>query len=727
MNSEISKRSNDLFAVIIALLLVFDAAVILDIPIFRQAISLFYLTAIPGFLLVKALRLDALGKVETVLFSVGFSISLSMFLGLSGNIFAPFLGEPRPLSMAPLLIITNAATLVLAVAAYLNGEAAKRTSHNARFSFVSIMLLAIPVVLAVLGAALLNLSGSSLLLEVVIFVVAVLFGIVVLYSKLFPPQFYSIAVFVIAISLLFHSSLVSTHIVSFGSDVNLEYLAFKTVDNNAYWSLRAPSLTPFLGLARINAMLSVTILPVVYSTLSNIDSTFLFKIFFPFILSLVAIGLYQVWQAYVGKKYALISAFLLTAQATFYTEMLGLSRQIVAEFFFVLLLIVIFNKRIKPFGKMLCFMVFGVSLVVSHYAIAEIFLFFLVFPFIVSLWTKRLSRKIGVAMVVFFSVFMFLWYIFTTSGSVFASFEQYGNYVLSQAGDFFSPSSRGSDVALGLGFGSVTSFWNILSRFFAYLTEGLIVIAFIGLVLKRTVARFDSDYLAFCFAAMAFLVAIVVVPGLAKTFNMTRFYHILLFFLAPLCALGADMLVALFSKKNQVFAALRADVLTSLFGRHKKVFVSILLLAILLPYFFFQTGFVYELTGAPSWSISLSKNRMSPFQLYVGLGYVTDQDVAGAKWMQKGVNYSMGIWADDSSVRNILEREALLIPGYLQILSNTTVLAPGEVLYLSTLNMVAGNVSGLYSNWETSDLYSNFDNAAVVYSNGANQVLKDTR
>ena len=146
----------------------------------------------------------------------------------------------------------------------------------------------------------------------------------------------------------------------------------------------------------------------------------------------------------------------------------------------------------------------------------------------------------------------------------------------------------------------------------------------------------------------------------------------------------------------------------------------------MLPYFFFQTGFVYELTGAPSWSISLSKNRMSPYQLYVGLGYVTDQDVAGAKWMQKSVTYSMGIWADDSSVRNILEREALLIPGYIQILTNTTVLAPGEVLYLSTLNMVNSIVAGLYSNWNTSALYSNFDNVAVIYSNGANQVFKDT-
>jgi len=712
MNHETNKSSKDLLAIILFLLFVFDAAVILDVPIFRQIISLFFLAAIPGFLFVKALRLDKLGKVETVLFSVGFSISLSMFLGLGVNIFASFLGELRPLSMAPLLIITNVETLVLAVAAHIYGRPTQSNWTNISFSarsLVSIVILIIPVALAILGANLLNFSGSNLLLEVMIFFLAILFSIVVLRSKLFPPQIYPIVVVIIAISLLYHSSLISTHIVSFGSDVNLEYLAFKFAENNNFWSINAPSLAAFLGLARVNSMLSVTILPVVYSSLSNLDPTLLFKLFYPLILSLVAVGAYRLWQQYVGKKYALISAFLFTAQTTFFTEMLGLNRQIIAELFFVLLLLIIFNKQIKAFGRMICFIIFSMSLVVSHYAIAEIFLLFLVFPFFVSLWTKRLSRKIGVTMLIFFSVFMFLWYVFTTSGSVFTSFEQYGNYVLSQAGDFFSPSSRGSDVLLGLGIGSVSSLWNFVSRFFAYLTEGLIVIAFVGLFTRRTAVRFDSDYFAFCFTAMVFLIAVVIVPGLAKTLNMTRFYHILLFFLAPLCVLGADLFIGLIRKHK------------------RQLYVSLLMIAILVPYFFFQTGFIYELTGTPSWSLSLSKNRMSPYQLYVGLGYVTEQDVKGAKWMQKNANYSMGIWADDSSIRNILEREALFIPGYLQTLSNTTMLAPGEFVYLSTLNVVNDTVAGLYAGWNTSSIYSNFDYVAIVYSNGANQVLKDVR
>jgi uncharacterized membrane protein len=379
MNLEMTKSSKELFTVILFLLFVFDAAVILDVPIFRQAMSLFFLTAIPGFLFVKALRLDMLGKVETVLFSVGLSISLSMFLGLGVNIFALFLGELRPLSMAPLIIITNVETLVLAVAAYFYGGAAQSTWKDVRFSvrsLVSMVILVIPVALAILGANLLNFSGSSLLLGVTIFSLAILFSIVVLYNKLFPPQVYPIVVIIIAISLLYHSSLISTHIVSFGSDVNLEYLAFKFAENNNFWSLSAPSFAAFLGLARINSMLSVTILPVVYSSLSNLDSTLLFKLFYPFVLSLVAVALYRLWQQYIGKKYALISVFLFTAQATFFTEMLGLNRQIIAELFFVLLLLIIFNKQIKPFGRMVCFIIFSMSLIVSHYAIAEIFLLF---------------------------------------------------------------------------------------------------------------------------------------------------------------------------------------------------------------------------------------------------------------------------------------------------------------------------------------------------------------
>ncbi|MHA1834599.1 MAG: hypothetical protein ACTSV7_11510, partial [Candidatus Baldrarchaeia archaeon] len=49
-------------------------AILLNIPVARQVIGFIYLTFVPGFIIIKLLKLK-LSRLETVLFSVGFSIA----------------------------------------------------------------------------------------------------------------------------------------------------------------------------------------------------------------------------------------------------------------------------------------------------------------------------------------------------------------------------------------------------------------------------------------------------------------------------------------------------------------------------------------------------------------------------------------------------------------------------------------------------------------------------
>ena len=176
----------------------------------------------------------------------------------------------------------------------------------------------------------------------------------------------------------------------------------------------------------------------------------MFKALFPLIFSFVALGLFQVWQTYFGRKSAFIAAFFFVAQATFYTEMLGLNRQMIAELFFVLLMLVIFSKKLKPFNRFVCFALFSFALIVSHYGIAEIFLFFIFVTFLFSTIAGRTSRNITLSMLVFFFVAMFAWYLFTSSSTVFENLLSYGNFVISQLNDFLNPASRGQTLLMGL-------------------------------------------------------------------------------------------------------------------------------------------------------------------------------------------------------------------------------------------------------------------------------------
>jgi len=564
------------------------------------------------------------------------------------------------------------------------------------------VLTVIPI-LSIVGAIWATAFNNNAILLFLLIAISLLFVIGVISKELLPSKIYPLAVFVIAISLLFHSSLISNYIISFGSDVPVEYFVFKTTENNAFWGSTIPYFWD-LVYGRFNAMLSVTVLPTIYSNLLNIDSTLVFKILFPLIFSFVPLGLYKMWSGYVEKKYAFVSAFFFMSYFI-YTELLGLNRQMIAELFFVLLLFVILDKKMKSSCKMTCFMFFSFGLVTSHYGIAQIFLFFISFALISLFAMKRPSKNITASMVVYFFVVMFAWYIFTSKSAVFDSITGFGDYVHRQLGDFFDPAARGQTVLRGMGLETPPTIWNAISRAFAYATQFLIVVGFFGLLTKRVKTHFERDYFMFTSAAMAFLAMLLLVPGLANTLNMTRFYHILLFFLAPLCVVGAEFIVKLLSKREKEFA------------------VSALLLIVLVPYFLFQTNFVYEIAGSESWSIPLSKHRMNALQLYGHYGYIDTYSVYGAQWLSKNVDFkNSALYADETARANVLTIYGMIYGG--SSLSNITIVADNGVVYLSTLNVVEGVIPFGRLSWNTSELSFIFDYLNIIYVNGGSEIYK---
>jgi uncharacterized membrane protein len=508
----------------------------------------------------------------------------------------------------------------------------------------------------------------------------------------------------IAISLLTHSALVSEYIIPFGSDVPVEYYLFTTVKNTAHWSLILPSsLGTWYG--RLNSMLSVTILPTVYANILSIDPIWVFKIIYPIIFSFVPLGLYQIWQKYIGKKYAFISVFLFMAQQTFYTEMLGLNRQIIAELFFVLLLFVITSRKMKPISRISFFMIFGFALITSHYGLATIFLFFIFSVLILCTILKRVRKEITVYMVVFFFVLMFLWYIYTSGSATFDSLLEFGDYVYQRLGDFFNPWSRGQAVMTGLGLSESPSVWNTISRFFAYFTEALIVLGFVGLITKHVKTHVEYEFFIFELIAMAFLLMLIIVPGLANTLRMSRFYHILLFFLAPLCVIGAEFIVDLPFRRRKEFA------------------VSALMLLVLVPYFLFQTGFVYEVVGSDSWSIALSGYRMNALRLYGQYGYSDAYGVYGAHWVSKIIEVNtVALYADERTFINVLTMYGM-IPGG-NSLSNTTLMTKNSVVFLSTLNVIYEKVPYEQFIWNISEFSYVLDNSNMIYANGGCEIYR---
>lgn len=678
--------------------------VLVNLSFARQAFGFFYLMFIPGFLILKLLKLNAIGSLETILFSAGFSIAIVMLVGLFLNIFSPMLSFAGPLSIVPLLIAINVIVLIFSVVAYYKGASFRLFSGKfPKKHLVLTLLLTVPLILSIVGVMLVNLSENNFVLLLMILTISIFVIIGLDPCEKFPKNLYAFMVFILSISLLYHGSLVSNHIVGFGSDSHVEHFVFRNTLNHAYWDLANP-FKGSLGLGRMHSMLSITILPVIYSVILNMDPTWVFKIIYPIIFSFVPLCLFWTWRRYIGEKLAFASVFLFVAQETFYTEMLGLNRQMIAELFFVLLVLLTVDRAIKPVNRFLCFAILSFGLVVSHYGLSEIFLFFISVALLSLLVFRKNTQQLTVSMVILFFVIMFAWYLYISNASVFSSILEFSDYVYRQLSDFFNPASRGETVLRGLGLEPPPTVWNAVSRVFAYITEALILIGFVGLIAKCVKPNYCREYYAFTLIAMGFLGALIVVPGLAETLNMTRFYHVLLFFLAPLCTLGAEVVVKMIFRQRKSFIAL------------------ILLISVLIPYFLFQTSFIYEIVGSTSWSLPLSGYRMGT-RKQLKYGVITDQEVLAAKWLSQNTDKEHTVYG------------SFLLPfvsfGFvdldsLRALTNVTRVGADSFVYLGKVNVIDEVVVVNYV-WNTSDIYhSTLRFLGCIYSSGSCEVYKST-
>jgi uncharacterized membrane protein len=700
------KTSNFLLPILFLQLTVYFTT-IFNIQVARQVIGFVYFTFVPGYVLIKLLKMKMGGLAETILFSAGLSIAILMLIGLMVNEFHSLFAIQKPLSLAFLFPTISGFIIICTVAAYFRNKNERGISLNLRVEkpLIVLFLLCIPL-LSVMGAIVSGAYGDNRIVLLTLIIIAAVFLVTVVSRKAIPSKLYPLILLVIALSLVYHAALISDKIIHFGSDLPGEVFVQKFVERNYYWSPKGP-YPGDESVGRSHAMLSVTLLPTMYTILLNLDSILVFKLFYPLLFALVPLGLYLLWKSFVGEKFAFVSSFLFMSFQPFYGELLGLNKQILAELFLVLLLTVLLSKDKDKLAKNVCLLLFSFGLVVSHYGLAEISLFFVAFAAIFLLIRRKPSKNISATFVFLFFTLMFLWYIFTSSSAVYDAFLSFGQRVYNELGDIFNLQAREPEIIRGLGLEPPPTIWNFMSRVFAYITEFFIFTGFLWTAIKdRKRGRLGREFSLFVFVAMLFLFALIVVPSLSSTMGMTRFYNVLLFFIAPLCPIGAATIIKLTFKHESEFKTL------------------LLLFLVFAAYFLFQTGFVYEVTQTYSWSVPLSKHRMGQLRLYSEFGYIDAYSVSGAQWLSRSVKIpSVRIYADVYSRVNELRAYGVIYTGYVEVLSNATLLKDSDVVYLNPVSVVENLMIGKRYFWNTSDLQF-LSELNKVYSNGASEVYK---
>lgn len=691
----------------------------LQIPIMRQLIGFIYLIFVPGIIILRILKLHKLGNIETLLYAVGLSIATLMFMGLFMNTVYPFFGISGPISSTPLIITISAVVLGLCCISY------KRDKDFCDPRFIEIkdivspptLFLCLIPFLAIFGTYLVNFHHNNILLMFLIIILA-LIVVLVGFDKFIPKKLYPFAVFIIAISLLFHRSLISSYV--WGWDIHLEYYLCNLVKMNAVWDSAIPM--------SYNAMLSIVMVAPIFSNICKMALTGVFKIIYPLIFALVPLGLYQVFQKQTNDKIAFFSCFFFMSVFVFYTEMLALARQQIAEFFLVLLMLLMVNKNMDGMKKAGLLITFAFSLVVSHYGLSYLFMFSLIViwgMFFLNKWHKNQDVVIGTIstskFIVLYITFALTWYMCVSSSSAFNEIVRVGVHITSNIfTDFLNPEAvQGISIIMK----ETVSPLHSVTKYIHLITQFFIAIGIFTSLLKHNETKFEKEYAAFSYVNFMICFAGIAIPFFASSLNTTRLYQITLIFLAPFCVVGG---VTFFRMLDHVVKKSWTDQIVRSSLKLLSVFFAIFLL--------FNSGWVYEVTKDHPGSVPLSQNWIKEYgdaKTKIGFygGYDPEQNIISITWLSKMANKEdIKIYAGKTHPTQIVGY-AMIPLNCVRELDNVSKIDHGAYVYLGYLNVVEGIVEGWGTEffkepfyYDTTEIISILNTTNKIYSNGGSEV-----
>jgi uncharacterized membrane protein len=681
--------------------------VVIDIPYARQIFGFIYLTFIPGLVFLLAFKLWQGDYLETLLISIGLDIALLLFIGLLVNELLPIFNFNYPLSTEPLLIVLN----IFVIASCL--IITKIDDKNIlKFSIPSInikplvFIMVIPA-LSILGDVVVNNDGTNKLLLLMLALVALFMSISIINKKFLPNNLYALAIFAITFALIFHTSLITNYLI--GWDYQSEYQVFKLVDNKAIWDYSFTSSD--VNIAKGYSMLSVTILPTIYSKVAAIDGTTIFKVFYSLLLSLIPLCLYKFYSERMKNKISLLAIFFLISNLTFFSIEGFSATQIVGEFFYVLIFLIILKNNITPSKKWLFFVLFSSALVISYYSLSYILLFFLFLPyFIVSeLSTFKILRKyITLEMLLLFFIITFTMYIYSNSSIQVLNLGTILQQIYLNFGkDFFNLAARSATVLSGLGLSQASSFLHLVGRIFFYVAEFFILIGFAKILLFKNNDedfQIDREYVIFALLNLVILIMCIVIPNFARFFRAERFYQISLLFLAPFFVHGGSIFFKFFLRRKNILLTIN------------------LILIVLIPLFLFETGFFYEMTGDSSYSLPLSMYRMDKVSLYYRI--IDKKEIDAAVWLSDNMNRSNSlVYGDSISTLRVLTSYGMLNGENYRELTNTTKFESNiNYVYLREVNTEENTIIAENGSWSLSDISPLMKGHSTIYSNGPDKI-----
>lgn len=502
------------------------------VPLYlRGLVTFLFYSYVPGLVLLRVLRVHRLGAVLNTILSVAASVAIMMFVGFAINYIYLELNGSLPFTLT-IVAISQVITLFLLLS--LAFVIDRHCTHEPMLDISpfltapALSLYSLPLV-AVLATYLLNGWNIAWLQIVLLLMIAA--AVMALLIIRVPYSLYPVAVVCIALAVLFHTSLVSRYVVEW-ADISFEYWSANQTLLNGYWSM-------FIA-ERTDSVLSVTVLVPIFVLLTGLDLNIVFKVCYPAILALIPLGVYSITRVRLGSRAALLAAFLIISGTVFFTEFLGLARQIVAELMLVAVAALLLHRSALPVNRTLLAWFLALGMVVSHYGIAAVAIPAAIASAILFLILERkyvtrgvVAKVVGSAVVLLAPPF--LWYSNVSGSMVLTGLIGHlkqlinGNGSLELARDLIPTLLFQGGIPLHVWLANASAI--MICALFSY---GLIRV----IASRRTLEDGDRAYLAIAAPFMAYAFLVFIDTDLFNFISRGRFFHICLLFTAPLAVYG---------------------------------------------------------------------------------------------------------------------------------------------------------------------------------------------
>ncbi len=541
------------FGRFVALVLTLQAIVLLLIfldgyrlvPLYlRELVTFLFYSYVPGLVLLRVLRVHQLGKTLTTLLSVALSIALMIFIGFGLDVIYLKFSGPAPFVLSMVLLSQTVLILTLLGLAHLSD---RRYYSEPKLDITSLVsppafaLYSLPLI-AVLSTYVLNGWNAAIFQIVLILLIAA--TVLTMLVKRLPSQLYPVAVVCIALAMLFHVSLMSRFPVEW-ADVAQEFWSANSTLIRGYWEPTA--------IGRTDSVLSVTILAPMYFLLCGLDLNLIFKVCYPALFCMVPLGIFIVSSSRIGVRPAFLAAFLIISGTVFFTESLGLARQIIAEVMLVSILSVVFYTGTRFANSAAIACILSVVLVVSHYGVLAIVAPCALIAGISYLVTqgRSLDRK-TIGQIVGSAAVLILpsvsWYAIVSSDRIMAGFKQTIRIISDGMNGTFDP----FDGLLGTIF--IHQGIGILTWLTSVLHISLIILSIYGMAVAWRSSKSREQWgIGFLILSSNFVLLSLATLFNLKFFNsvsVDRFLHMCLLMTAPLVIIGGLQIVRSLRKKR---------------------------------------------------------------------------------------------------------------------------------------------------------------------------------